>query len=282
MAWRNKYESRAGIPMSFDALSYAQTFRRDGYSICENVLSAKEVEELRHAVAEIPAGDEVRRRGNVYGVRNLLQICPAVRELAGWPHIRQFVVPLLGETAFAVRAVFFDKMAGANWSLFWHQDNVISVAQRVELPGYRGWSNKAGVWQVQPPAEVLANMVAVRVHLDDCRASNGPLRIIPGSHRCGWIEDLDAWKSRVPEVICTVSCGGVVTMCPLTLHASARSDEIANRRVIHIEYAAAELPSGLDWNVRIGDCGRTSRSRPNTPIASDWLTEKRHDIITQL
>jgi hypothetical protein len=130
----------------------------------------------------------------------------------------------------------------------------------VELPGYRGWSNKAGVWQVQPPAEVLANMVAVRVHLDDCQASNGPLRIIPGSHRCGWIEDLDAWKSRVPEVICTVSIGGVVTMCPLTLHASARSDQIANRRVIHIEYAAAELPSGLDWNVRIGDCGRTSRS----------------------
>jgi ectoine hydroxylase-related dioxygenase (phytanoyl-CoA dioxygenase family) len=238
--------------MSFDAKKYATSFHRDGYYVCENVLSCAEVDELRQAIAEIPAGDEVRQKRNVYGVRNLLQICPAVRELARQPHIRQFVVPLLGEGVFAVRAIFFDKVPGANWSLFWHQDNVISVAQRVELPGYVGWSNKAGVWQVQPPADVLATMVAVRVHLDDCRATNGPLRVIPGSHRCGWIENLDDWKSRVPEVVCTVSCGGGVSMCPLTLHASARSEESGHRRVIHIEYAAAELPNGLDWSIRVG------------------------------
>jgi ectoine hydroxylase-related dioxygenase (phytanoyl-CoA dioxygenase family) len=238
--------------MSFDAVSYAKSFRRDGYYICENVLSPAEVDELRQAIANVPAGDEVRRKRNVYGVRNLLEISQAVRGLAGERRIRQFVVPVLGDHAFAVRAIFFDKVAGANWSLFWHQDNVISVAQRVEVPGYVGWSNKAGVWQVQPPAEVLANMVAVRVHLDDCPATNGPLRVLPGSHCCGWIEDLDAWKSRVPEVTCTVSCGGIVSMCPLTLHASARSEENGHRRVIHIEYAAAELPDGLDWNVRVG------------------------------
>jgi ectoine hydroxylase-related dioxygenase (phytanoyl-CoA dioxygenase family) len=247
--------------MTFDAASYAGSFRRDGYYIGENVLSASEVYELRQAIADIPVGDEVRRKRNVYGVRNLLQICPAVRELAAEPHIRQFVVPVLGEHAFAVRAIFFDKVAGANWSLFWHQDNVIAAAQRVELPGYIGWSNKAGVWQVQPPADVLANMVAVRVHLDDCRATNGPLRVIPGSHRCGWIEDVDDWKSRVPEVICTVSCGGVVSMCPLTLHASARSKESGHRRVIHIEYAAAELPDGLDWNIRVGQAAHAALRR---------------------
>lgn len=166
--------------MGFDAARYAQSFGRDGYFICENALSPAEVEELRQAIANIPAGDEVRRKRSVYGVRNLLEICPAVRELAGQRRIRQFVVPILGDHAFAVRAIFFDKLAGVNWSLFWHQDNVISVAQRVELPGYLGWSNKVGVWQVQPPAEVLANMVAVRVHLDDCSATNGPLRVIPG------------------------------------------------------------------------------------------------------
>jgi ectoine hydroxylase-related dioxygenase (phytanoyl-CoA dioxygenase family) len=244
--------------MKFDPVTYADSFRRDGYYLCEHVLSHAEVDELRQAIDEIPDGDEVRRKRNVYGVRNLLQICPAVRELAAWPHIRKFVVPLLGESAFAVRAIFFDKVPGANWSLFWHQDKVISVARRAELPGYIGWSNKAGVWQVQPPAEVLASMVAVRVHLDDCRATNGPLRVIPGSHRCGWIEELDDWKLRVPEVVCTVSCGGVVTMCPLTLHASSRSEESARRRVIHIEYAAAELPDGLDWNIRVGESSHSA------------------------
>jgi hypothetical protein len=239
--------------MAFDAASYANSFSRDGYFICDEVLSAAEVAGLRQAIAAIPKREEVRQRRNVYGVRNLLEICPAVRFLAGQPHIRQFVVPILGSDAFAARAIFFDKVTGANWSLFFHQDNVIAVSRRLEAEGYVGWSQKAGVWQVQPPAEVLARMVAVRVHLDDSTATNGPLRVIPGSHRCGWIQDeLDDWKARVPEVVCAVPCGGVVTMCPLTLHASARSETTAHRRVIHIEFAADELPGGLEWNTRVG------------------------------
>lgn len=231
---------------------YVDAFRQDGYYICENVISDDDIERLRGAVVEIPRGEEVRRKRNVYGVRNLLEVCPAVARLAAEPHVRRFVTPILGDHAFAVRAIFFDKVQDANWSLFWHQDNVISVAEQRESPDFVGWSQKAGVWQVQPPAEVLANMVAVRVHLDDCGADNGPLRVLPGSHRCGWIDDLDDWKARVPEVVCTVGCGGVVAMCPLTLHASAPSVAGGHRRVIHVEYACDELPHGLAWNNRVG------------------------------
>jgi ectoine hydroxylase-related dioxygenase (phytanoyl-CoA dioxygenase family) len=243
---------------TFKSTNYVETFRRDGYFVFLDVISLNEVEELRRAIADIPDRDEVRRKRNVYGVRNLLQICPVVRSLAGQPCIRQIVTAVIGENAFAVRAIFFDKAPGANWSLFWHQDNVIAVDQRLDLPGYVGWSKKADVWQVQPPADVLANMIAVRVHLDDSMLINGPLRVIPGSHRVGWIENLDEWKHRVPEVACTVPCGGVVVMCPLTLHASARSETSEHRRVIHIEYAAAELPLDLDWNIRDG---------PSLPVA---------------
>jgi ectoine hydroxylase-related dioxygenase (phytanoyl-CoA dioxygenase family) len=251
-----------GTETTLDARTYVASFRRDGYFICENVITPSTVDHLRQAIAEIPHRDEVRRKQNVYGVRNLLEICPAVRALAAAPHVRQFVTPILGEHAFAVRAIFFDKVSDANWSLFWHQDNVIAVARRIELPGFVGWSQKAGVCQVQPPAEVLANMVAVRIHLDDCGPNNGPLRVLPGSHRCGWIEEqLDHWKAHVAEVKCTVACGGVVTMCPLVLHASARSEVAAHRRVIHIEYAAAELPGGLDWHIRVAEQPAT------TPVA---------------
>jgi ectoine hydroxylase-related dioxygenase (phytanoyl-CoA dioxygenase family) len=238
---------------SFEADRYAEEFERGGYSISEGVLSPAQVEHLRAAVAGIPYGDEVRRRRGVYGVRNLLEICPAVEELARQTNIRRFVTPVLGESAFAVRAVYFDKVPGANWSLLWHQDNVISVAARVDVAGYTGWSNKAGVWQVQPPARVLSRMLAVRVHLDDCGAENGPLRVLPGSHRFGWLdEQIDEWKERVPQVICAVRCGGVVKMCPLILHASAKSEAVGHRRVIHIEYACENLPGGLEWNNRVG------------------------------
>lgn len=234
---------------NFDPHEYATAFARDGYAIRDDVIAEGMVERLRSAVAAIPDREEVRRRRNVYGVRNLLEICPDVRDLAIDPRVRKFVVPILGDDAFAVRATFFDKVPGANWSLFWHQDNVIAVKERIELPGYSGWSQKAGVWQVQPPAETLAQMVAVRVHLDDCGPANGPLRVLPGSHRFGWLDgQLETWKSRVPEVICSVGCGGVVAMSPLILHASAAAASAGHRRVIHIEYAADDLPQALVWN----------------------------------
>src|SRR5262249_15183378 len=103
-----------------------------------------------------------------------------------------------------------------------------------------------------PPLDILEQMIAVRVHLDDCGAKNGPLRVLPGSHRCGWLdEELDAWKARVAEVVCLVKSGGVATMSPLILHASAPSESVSHRRVIHIESAAAELPGGLVWNNRV-------------------------------
>lgn len=244
--------------MEFDTAHYARTFARDGFAIIEGVLPSEDIERLREAVARIPTGDEVRRKQAVYGVRNLLEVCPEVRCLSGRPQVRQFVTPVLGEGAFAVRAIFFDKVPGANWSLFWHQDNVVSIAARRDVPGFIGWSCKAGVWQVQPPADVLARMIAVRVHLDDCGPENGPLRVLPGSHRSGWLDDqLDDWKRRVPEVVCTIGCGGIVAMCPLTLHASAPSEAPAHRRVIHIEYAADELPGGLEWNNRVGAAALT-------------------------
>jgi hypothetical protein len=238
--------------VNLDAANFREQFREQGFSVRERVLPADEADRLAIAIEQIPLGDEVRRKQQIYGIRNLLEVCPAVCELANDPRIRQFAVAALGDKAFAVRAIFFDKVPGANWSLFRHQDNVIAVQEKIELPGFTAWSNKAGTWQVQPPAEVLANMIAVRVHLDDCGPDNGPLRVLPGSHRHGWIEEsLDDWKSRVPEVVCTVDKGGIVTMCPLTLHASSRSSAAEHRRVIHFEFAAAELPGGLRWKSRI-------------------------------
>ena len=246
----------------FDARRYATRFYRDGYFIRDDVISLDEVEHLRRAVAALPLRAEVRRKRSVYGVRNLLEICTAARALAMNPSVRRFATAVLGDNAFAVRAIYFDKVPDANWSLFWHQDNVIAVKERRDVSGFVAWSQKAGVWQVQPPAEVLAQMIAIRVHLDDCGPANGPLRVLPGSHRFGWLDDqLDDWKRRVPEVVCTVGCGGIVAICPLTLHASPACDAVGHRRVIHIEYAAAELPAGLEWNNRISP--EQSDSIPN-------------------
>ncbi len=231
---------------------YARHFRETGIAVVPKILNRDAIEELRSAIGNIPEGEEVRRKRSIYGVRNLLEISPAVREIAARAEIHQFVSPLLGETAFATRAVFFDKVPDANWTLGWHQDSVISVAEKIAVPGFLAWGQKAGVWQVQPPPEILSRMVAVRIHLDDCGPENGPLRVIPGSHRGGWLdEELDRWKQNVPEIVCCTAEGGMVVMCPLILHASSKAKSPSHRRVIHIEYANEDLPGGLKWNTRI-------------------------------
>ncbi|MBM4005813.1 MAG: phytanoyl-CoA dioxygenase family protein [Planctomycetes bacterium] len=121
-------------------------------------------------------------------------------------------------------------------------------------------------------------MIAVRVHLDDCGANNGRLQVLPGSHRFGWLDDeLDDWKRRVPEVVCTVRSGGVVTMCPLILHASAASDAVCHRRVIHIEFAASDSPAGLEWNNRIGSTTSPTQSADEQPHALERASDFRLD-----
>ena len=231
---------------------FRDAFVRDGYSIQRDVLSLADVRQLCTAIEVEPTGEAVRRKESVYGVRNLLEMSQTVCDLAVRPELWRLVEAVLGPDAFASRAVFFDKTADANWALGWHQDSVISVKEKVDTPGFLAWGQKAGVWQVQPPPGILARMLTLRVHLDDCGPENGALRIVPGSHCHGWLDDeISEWKRRVPAVVCSVSAGDVVAMCPMTLHASSRSERPHHRRVIHIEYAAEELPAGLQWNRQI-------------------------------
>ena len=238
--------------MPFDRAEYADQFRERGFAVFPRLLDEAEVDRLRQAIESIPDCDAVRRKRNVYGVRNLLDLSPDVCRLARLPEIRALVTPILGEEAFAARAIFFDKVPGANWALGWHQDSVIAVAEKGEARGFLAWGQKAGVWQVQPPPEIMAAMVAVRVHLDDCHADNGPLRVLPGSQCNGWLDnEIDRWKRDVEPVTCLADAGGVLTMCPLILHASSKAESPSHRRVIHIEFASQELPGGLQWHRRV-------------------------------
>ena len=157
--------------------------------------------------------------------------------------------PILGDAAHPVRGILFDKTPGANWVVPWHQDLSIAVKKRFDVPGFGPWSQKAGVVHVQPPAEVLRGMLTVRLHLDDCGVDNGPLRVIPGSHREAMTpEQIEIAVNGRAQVTCECLAGGAVVMRPMILHASSPARSPAHRRVVHIEYAAGDLPSGLQWH----------------------------------
>jgi ectoine hydroxylase-related dioxygenase (phytanoyl-CoA dioxygenase family) len=215
-----------------------RAIERDGFAIAEDVIDGDIIAELRGA---IPTGR--------HGVRHLLRDAPAALRLAESAAIRVLVEAVIGERARVVRGLFFDKTPGANWKVGWHQDLTITVEGKHEEPGFGPWSVREGVAHVRPPQAVLESILALRIHLDDCGPENGPLRVIPGSHRDGLL-DVDATSSsraRTSETICPVRAGGVMLMRPLLLHASSPAERPGHRRVIHLEYSAMELPGRLRW-----------------------------------
>lgn len=234
-----------------DTAAYAEQIEREGYAIVERAVSEQVVEELAAAIAALPQSDAVRRKTSVFGVRNLLETCEAVGQLAQSHEIRELVEPILGPGAFAVRALFFDKPPDANWNVAWHQDRAIAVRSRLETPGFTAWSEKAGMLLVRPPSDVLQRMLTIRVHLDDCGQDNGPLRVLAGSHQEAWpVEAVADCKKQFSEAVCVVPRGGAVAMRPLLMHASSPAESPTHRRVVHLEFAAGELPGQLEWRTR--------------------------------
>ena len=87
------------------------------------------------------------------------------------------------------------------------------------------------------------------MHLDDCPATNGALKVIPGTHCAGVMSphDIATTARQGRAVTLEARAGDVVTMTPLLVHSSSEALQPRHRRVIHIEYAAQELPGGLAW-----------------------------------
>jgi ectoine hydroxylase-related dioxygenase (phytanoyl-CoA dioxygenase family) len=183
------------------------------------------------------------------GRRGLLAL-PAVAKLAASSRLLDLVRPHLPSEPLPVRAIYFDKSPDGNWSVPWHQDLTLALRASVDLPGFGPWSTKDGIPHAHAPVELLQQMVTVRIHLDDADASNGALRVLPGSHRFGRLfpERIRELRTQRSEVLCEVSAGDALLMRPLLLHASSRSRSATHRRVLHIEYAAFRLPDPLDWH----------------------------------
>jgi len=222
---------------------------RDGFAVVPRVISARRIARLTAALAAVESNAGVRRRGQLYAVRHLLEGVPEVRAAADEPAVCALVEPLLGARCFVVRSLLLDKTPAANWKVAWHQDLSIAVRARKTVPGFGAWSEKAGVPHVQPPAEILARMLTVRLYLDQCDETNGPLRVLPGSHRAGRLDaaGIERWRGLVAPVTCLVPRGGALVMRPLLLHASSAAAAPGHRRVIQLEFAAHELPAGLEW-----------------------------------
>src|SRR5262245_294876 len=196
---------------------------RAGFEIVEGVVETAACDRL---------GAELASRSRA-GSRHLMSH-PAVRALAESEPLLSIARRSVGPSAVPYRATLFEKSGDRNWLVVWHQDTSLPLGSRTDSPEWGPWSVKEGVTYAHAPTWALEKIVALRVHLDDTTSANGPLRVIPGSHRDGVLADEDVFrKARQSRAVhCLVGRGGVMAMRPLLIHGSSKSVRPEPRRVL--------------------------------------------------
>jgi hypothetical protein len=234
-------------------MTWREQLTNHGFVLLRDVFKA---DEMQNAIVEwnellrMHAGNEaiLAKEGEpAYGARNLLQIWPGVMALARRHALAGPLREVLGCHAGIVRVLFFDKPPGHSWALPWHKDYNISVVEHGVEGTFTKPTMKAGVPHVMAPFSLLNSMLTARIHLDDMTAHNGPLRVIPGSHR-----HYHTGNDENRELV-TIQCrsGDVLLMRPLPTHASGHSQPNleSHRRIIHLEGASSpSLPDEYRWH----------------------------------
>src|SRR5262249_51656290 len=156
------------------------------------VFSPAEVDEIVRGLTDAldaPAGAQAALRsaeGGVYGARNILSLWPPATEVACRPPLPQALAAILGPRYGLVRGLYFDKPPRQTWGLRWHKDLTVAVRDnRRPSRHFTKPTTKAGVPHAEAPRELLEAMLTARVHLDDVTEENGPLKVVPGSHKSG-------------------------------------------------------------------------------------------------
>lgn len=231
----------------------ADQFSQNGFVVIPPVYDDVQIREI---ITAIEAADQssptFRRSADLFAVRRFLHEVPAVQKLILTDALMQVVTTFAGKGFAPVKSIYFDKPPESNWFVSYHQDLTISVDRKTEVEGFGPWTVKPGQFAVQPPLSILENNITLRIHLDDTDEQNGALRVVPGSHRKGICRPETIVWQRESEVSCNVPKGGIMLMRPLLLHASGRTTNGRQRRVIHIEFSNQELPSPLQWSELVG------------------------------
>lgn len=214
-------------------------FATDGAQLFNGALKPC-IDELENAVSTLPQKEAGLRLKGLEALAPLLARDGCIGSVAA---------SILGASSKPVRAILFNKSPEANWSLAWHQDRTICVKERFEAPGFGPWTVKSGMIHVAPPFDLLTRMVTLRAHLDDVGATNAPLLIAPGSHNHGRVavEDIDKVIELCGTASCVAEAGDIWLYATPILHASAAASMPTRRRVLQVDYAAEDLPFGLEW-----------------------------------
>jgi ectoine hydroxylase len=218
-----------------------ERFERDGYLVFPVQFSREEIALLKRRAAALHGMKRDERWYEAMGVTRAFFAMhtydEAFRRLAAHPRLVHPAMQLLGGPVYLHQYKLNAKTAfdGEVWD--WHQD-------------YVAWGPIDGM----PEPQALN----VAVFLDEVTAANGPLLVIPGSHRVGgldarhravakdaplWSMDRDTLKAvagRGGCIAATGAAGSVVIFSSLLVHASPANISPFDRAIAYLSLAHAD------------------------------------------
>lgn len=223
-----------------------------GYLCLKGYLPPAMLEELRRvtdaltaASAAVTASDDVYdvdsdHRADRIRLRRIklpLQVHASYRDAFTGPHVLDTIQSLLGPDIRQFGGKINMKLAGSAEAIEWHQDFA-----------YHPHTND--------------DILAMGVLLDDCGPENGPLLVVPGSHRgpllshegddgvfCGAIDPLGLPFDPAEAVAITGPAGTISLHHGRLIHGSAANTSARPRRMMFIPYARADAwpLTGVPW-----------------------------------
>lgn len=217
-------------------------YAENGYLKVENVVTAEELATLQEITAGfIEASRGVTESNDVYDLDEghgpdnprLTRIKlphkqhPYYDRILKGSGVTQVLRDLLGEDATLLTAKLNTKAPGGGAAVEWHQD-----------------------WAFYPHTN--DDLLAVGLMLDDVTLENGPLQVIPGSHRgpvlshhmngvfCGAVDPDDADFHAEKIVTLTGKAGDMTVHHARTLHGSAPNVSDRPRLILFYELARAD------------------------------------------
>ena len=216
-----------------------------GFALYPGAVAEPELVRLLDACSPTAETKQSRHpSGATYGIRGLLWSSTNLRSELDHSGVSAIARAAIGQAAFPVDAIFFDKQSDANWSVPGHQDRQMPVDIESVVPK----SIRNGIAYAEPSVQTLSALVALRIHFDGVGSDGGALEVVPGSHRRGVLGPEAIRETPLAEYRpCAAARGDILVLRPLLLHRSGRLVGANHRRVLHVVYASEQPPDGARW-----------------------------------
>jgi ectoine hydroxylase-related dioxygenase (phytanoyl-CoA dioxygenase family) len=219
-----------------------ETYRRDGVVLVENVAGEAVLATMRRALADlIAASARVSRHDDVYDLepdhtrenprlRRVKQPHvhhPVFREFCTSEPLLSILKQLIGPDVRMHNSKLNVKAPSGGAGLEWHQD-----------------------WAFHPHTN--ASLLAVGLMLEDCRMENGPMLVLPGSHKgtvhdhtaegrfCGAIDPERTPLDYETRIACVGKAGTISIHHTFAVHGSAPNTSRFPRPFLLYEFMAAD------------------------------------------